>query len=520
MDAWKHDGRPSPDKKSKDNSPPQPPGGGGPGGPPDFSGGIGKSNDKGKNSAGLDIFGGVAGPFVIDPSGWFPGSSSSNTAGISLTGVNTASSSPSFGQPSSLPATAPGQTAPASGNRFVSTFDALVQNATTTTTSGSRFNSAFNGIAQNPPAKVADRRFQAAFDALPSASPQPATPAVQATPSSQPIGAGILGTPISQPIGAGILGTPITQPIGAGILGTPITQPIGAGILGTPITQPIGAGILGTPITQPIGAGILGTPVNPPVGPHILGTPVHPPDLYLAPSAVAQPPVPPPGVPVQTDEPSDVPQVPPPGVPVQSAPKPDGPAPEEEPLSPEQQRLQDILEQNLWEQTPAAARLRDILYGEPREPLVILPSEYEESPVPGQPAPPIYHNPTAKELSENAELIQTVAEILGQGKRNWIVTEDGKIITGEEIDRRDVRADGPDGKMRGRQGHPTLVDGEAGRLAGEMIYRPETNDWEVNVNSGRYSRGRDMAEMQRQIDIVMAEMRRLGLEVHRAERLF
>jgi hypothetical protein len=63
----------------------------------------------------------------------------------------------------------------------------------------------------------------------------------------------------------------------------------------------------------------------------------------------------------------------------------------------------------------------------------------------------------------------------------WVINEPGDIVLGE-----DIATSSADGKTS-FQGHPTLIDGKPGRVAGELIYVPETNTWKINLQSRAYT---------------------------------
>lgn len=58
----------------------------------------------------------------------------------------------------------------------------------------------------------------------------------------------------------------------------------------------------------------------------------------------------------------------------------------------------------------------------------------------------------------------------------WVINEHGDLVIGEDI------------KSGGEfKGHPTLIDGKPGRVAGELSFKHETGIWEINSKSGAYS---------------------------------
>lgn len=58
----------------------------------------------------------------------------------------------------------------------------------------------------------------------------------------------------------------------------------------------------------------------------------------------------------------------------------------------------------------------------------------------------------------------------------WVINEVGDIVIGEDI----ADADG-------FKGHPTLIDGRPGRVAGELFYRAGKRSWGLNLKSRAYS---------------------------------
>jgi hypothetical protein len=58
----------------------------------------------------------------------------------------------------------------------------------------------------------------------------------------------------------------------------------------------------------------------------------------------------------------------------------------------------------------------------------------------------------------------------------WVVNEFGDIVVGEDIQSDD-----------GFQGHPTLLDGKPGRIAGELLWGDSIDSWSINLKSRAYS---------------------------------
>jgi len=62
----------------------------------------------------------------------------------------------------------------------------------------------------------------------------------------------------------------------------------------------------------------------------------------------------------------------------------------------------------------------------------------------------------------------------------WVITELGDIVLGE--DKVNEPSEAPS-----FQGHPTLLDGKPGRVAGELLYSAQQNSWVINLQSRAYS---------------------------------
>lgn len=57
----------------------------------------------------------------------------------------------------------------------------------------------------------------------------------------------------------------------------------------------------------------------------------------------------------------------------------------------------------------------------------------------------------------------------------WVITQGGDMIVGEDVKVEDSFA-----------GHPTLTNGKAARVAGELIYSKQLDKWVINLESGTY----------------------------------
>lgn len=93
---------------------------------------------------------------------------------------------------------------------------------------------------------------------------------------------------------------------------------------------------------------------------------------------------------------------------------------------------------------------------------------------------------------------------LAKGKKYmWAVDESGNLRIGEELE---VNP----GQLLG---HPTLVDGGKARVAGEIKFNPETQQWRINDKSGRYSRGRSPEVRNQILDDVQKLFNGAGLNL-------
>jgi len=58
----------------------------------------------------------------------------------------------------------------------------------------------------------------------------------------------------------------------------------------------------------------------------------------------------------------------------------------------------------------------------------------------------------------------------------WVINELGDIVIGEDVAKSDEY-----------QGHPTLIDGKPGRVAGELFFDTGDSSWKANLQSRTYS---------------------------------
>lgn len=109
----------------------------------------------------------------------------------------------------------------------------------------------------------------------------------------------------------------------------------------------------------------------------------------------------------------------------------------------------------------------DRLYGEAKEPVFIKDWEKNRD---GS----VRRNPTLRRPARGEALD------LDRGKDYiWIVDEDGELVVAEEVEV------GREGNAVKTLGHPTLVRGKRGRIAGELHF--ERGRWVLSNKSGRYS---------------------------------
>ncbi|MCY0149774.1 hypothetical protein OEG84_19195 [Hoeflea sp. G2-23] len=131
----------------------------------------------------------------------------------------------------------------------------------------------------------------------------------------------------------------------------------------------------------------------------------------------------------------------------------------------------------------------------------------------------------AQRLAELSRIVQS--NLLKPAARTqsyiWAVTEDGSIkISVEELSirqpeatfsgyprRRGYKHPSEDKKL----GHPTLLDGQKARIAGELAFDEKEGGlhWVLNASSGRYCR--HMPPSEKQIQNVAARFLELGVDV-------
>ena len=66
--------------------------------------------------------------------------------------------------------------------------------------------------------------------------------------------------------------------------------------------------------------------------------------------------------------------------------------------------------------------------------------------------------------------------LIKEKKYIWVINELGDIVIGEDVHQGDEY-----------KGHPTLIDGKPGRVAGELMFNYEINLWMANLKSRAYS---------------------------------
>jgi hypothetical protein len=62
-------------------------------------------------------------------------------------------------------------------------------------------------------------------------------------------------------------------------------------------------------------------------------------------------------------------------------------------------------------------------------------------------------------------------------------------------------------------GHPTLTEGQKGRIGGKLRRDPETGTWTVNGSSGRYTK--NYKRTQAQLDAAAEEIKAAGIDVRK-----
>jgi hypothetical protein len=74
----------------------------------------------------------------------------------------------------------------------------------------------------------------------------------------------------------------------------------------------------------------------------------------------------------------------------------------------------------------------------------------------------------------------------------WVINDLGDIVIGEDVD-----------DDQGFKGHPTLIDGKPGRIAGELFYCQKDGTWEINLRSRAYSGHIEATERSRFVSQVI-----------------
>jgi hypothetical protein len=111
----------------------------------------------------------------------------------------------------------------------------------------------------------------------------------------------------------------------------------------------------------------------------------------------------------------------------------------------------------------------DIQYGKPRAPKRINKQEISNNQLHSQ-SGISYYGKQDKCLSDDFPELSELSELSEDTYRIWVISIDGALLIGEEIERR---------------GHPTLTGFKSARIAGELHYK--NNKWIINAKSGRYS---------------------------------
>jgi hypothetical protein len=136
-------------------------------------------------------------------------------------------------------------------------------------------------------------------------------------------------------------------------------------------------------------------------------------------------------------------------------------------------------------------------YGELQEPL--FPVKDFELGKDGK----VIKNPDLQ-IIKSGEKIKT----LDKSKRYiWSIDKEGNLRIGLET----PVPPGP----KTRLGHPTLVEGGAARISGEIKFNPKTKQWRINDSSGRYSNipGRHPARKNEILDNARELFQESGLNV-------
>ncbi len=154
--------------------------------------------------------------------------------------------------------------------------------------------------------------------------------------------------------------------------------------------------------------------------------------------------------------------------------------------------LRDSQPPRLFSKPGYSSQQLDSLFGNAREPRGGV-KEFEQ--VNGK----VIKNPELQVIESGQQALP-----LEKGKKYiWAIDQDGNLRIGVETE---VGA----GQ---RLGHPTLVDGENARVAGEIKFNEETKKWRINDSSGRYSRGRTDIERNQILENVLPSFTEAGLDV-------
>lgn len=145
----------------------------------------------------------------------------------------------------------------------------------------------------------------------------------------------------------------------------------------------------------------------------------------------------------------------------------------------------DLIQHDLWSlykwfnpETDVFSQL-DFLFGEVKIPRYFKTAEFKNDAVINQ-TPFIY---TSKEDGEKHPLESLQKYI-------WVINKDGFLLIGKEED---------------CKGHPTLLSGGVGRIAGELHFDTDCRKWKVNSKSGRYSVRYTPEDAKRYVNNVITE---------------
>lgn len=112
----------------------------------------------------------------------------------------------------------------------------------------------------------------------------------------------------------------------------------------------------------------------------------------------------------------------------------------------------------------------------------------------------VLSNPTRRFLDKDA-----VRELDPKQNYIWATDQKGRIVLGREPKVPNAR------NSRETYGHPTLLDGGQGRIAGELKF--SDGGWKLDPVSGRYSQGRAPEVQERALQSALKEFRKNGLTV-------